>query len=596
MKKLRKRLLITFFVFSSMMAFLFYMLMTRVIEERFISQQDESMTTELKVLSVVIENILNDDQTADLRDSHMIRRLSEQQAFSDERLTLIDQNGVVVFDSEKNSLKMKNHSTRHEVAKVLAGADIARHKRESETSSNVEYYIAVPVKDQQDNTIGVIRLSKNLSTVYDLTTISLIGTLISIFLFLMIVFFMIRHWLAKMESGLAEIEDVADQLVVQNYDKRYAANSYDEINHVGRCMNHLADSIEQHVREKEVNEEQIQELINNLVIGVMLLDEHRNILMTNPAMNQIVGFNLYGQINRDYNEVIKSSDIVTLVERAYEKDKNTNGEITIYYPDEKILDVNVVPIPSKTSDEHNMIVLLYDITEIRRLEKIRTDFATNASHELRTPITALKGFSETLLDGAMYDEEVLTEFLQIMNKEAERLDTIVQDILQLSRLEQKISQVNAEPVRIKEVTEEVFQILQQKAEIKEIKCQVIEEKEIYVFADRDHLKQIILNLVANALSYTGEKGKVLVKISTTDEEVCLQVIDNGIGIPEEDMHRIFERFYRVDRARSRNAGGTGLGLSIVRWLVDSMNARIEVDSELGKGTTFSIYFTAMHDE
>lgn len=594
MKIIRKRLIIVFTIFSLLVTSGFYFMMTNYIEERFVSQQDESMETQLLALSVALEQKIATEEHSDhLALVHGFSAIKSQHILDkDERFTLFNPQGDVLYDSEENSELMENHSDREEVAKVIKGADIARTQRKSDTSDQSEYYIAVPLRDESNRLVAIMRLSKNLSSLYDLTTYSLIGSMVIIIVFLLIIFFLVRHWLLKVEAGLLAIEDVTNELTAQNYEARYQTDSYEEINHVGRQVNELGASIGQRVQESRINEERIQELINHLVIGVMLLDENRQIVMTNPAMNEILGMNLYGQIDRDYNEVIRSSDIVSLTEKAYRKKESINREITIYYPDEKILDVNIVPIPAKDHNELNMIVLLYDITEIRRLEKIRTDFATNASHELRTPITALKGFSETLLGGAMHDEEVLTEFLEIIYKEATRLETIVQDIMQLSRLEQKASQVNAEPVRVSAVAEEVFQILQQKAEIKQIDCQLKETNPIYVLAARDQLKQIILNLVANAITYTPEKGQVTVKINEHAGEVCLIVQDNGIGIPAEDLQRIFERFYRVDQARSRNAGGTGLGLSIVRLLVDSMNGRIEIDTELGRGTIFYIYLPA----
>lgn len=590
MKGLRKHVFLVFIIFSIITAVVFYIWMTSFFEERLNDQQNQHMLSELNALTAVVEQTA-DEVTLQHMDNYIpLKELTNSPNFRDERLTIVDLDGDVVFDSDKEPEQIENQRHRPEVAGVLDGAEVGSHKRKSPISGQMTYYMATPLLNDIGELIGVIRLSEHLPSVYLLTTISLIGTLIVLLLFAATIYLIIHRWTIKIQSGLKAIESVVDDLKENNFDRRYRLDSYEEINHLGRSVNDLSETITRQVHEKEVNEEQIQELINNLVLGVMLLDEDQRIIMTNPAMNEILGTNFYGQLKRDYNEVIKSSDIVTLVEQAYSRGKTVNDEITIYYPDERIIDVNVVPIPSKTSSDLNVIILLYDITEIRRLEKVRTDFVANASHELRTPITALKGFSETLLDGAMEDQEVLTEFLQIINKEAERLDTIVEDILQLSRLEQKVSQVNAQSVRLKDSVEDVFQILQQKAEIKNIHCGLVEAEPTYVFADPDHVKQIVMNLIANAIAYTREDGSVCVRIGVEGEEVYLQVEDNGIGIPEADIPRIFERFYRVDRARSRNAGGTGLGLSIVRWLVDSMNARIEVDSEYKKGSIFSVYF------
>jgi Signal transduction histidine kinase len=305
-------------------------------------------------------------------------------------------------------------------------------------------------------------------------------------------------------------------------------------------------------------------------------------------MNELLGVNLYGKISHIYTDYVKSAELIELIEESYVINEAVNSEILIYFPEEKTLDANVVPVPGKEQGEQSYIVLLYDITEIRRLENIRTDFAANVSHELRTPITALKGFSETLLDGAMYDEEVLVEFLEIMLKESTRLDSMVQDILQLSKLEQRKVSVSKDWIRIREVTEEIFQILQQKIELKQMSYSIEEKTPVSIFTNREQLKQVLMNLIANAITYTPEKGTVIVDISQVADEAQIQIIDSGIGIPEKERTRIFERFYRVDKARSRNSGGTGLGLSIVKWLVDSMDGQIELYSEVNVGTTFKV--------
>ena len=355
-----------------------------------------------------------------------------------------------------------------------------------------------------------------------------------------------------------------------------------------RSMNY-ASSLESQMQEIKQNDKRLRELINHLVIGVMLLDENRQITMVNPIMNEILEENLYGKIGHSYLEVFKSFGLNQLIEAAYEKQELQNREIALLIQDEKIVDVNIVPIPGRMKNTTNYIVLLYDITEIRRLEKVRTDFVANASHELRTPITALKGFSETLLDGALEDREVLIEFLEIMLKESSRLDLMVQDILQLSKLEQKQVRLNVEAIEAKVIVKEVFQILQQKAELKNIELSIEYDEPVYLEVDHDQLKQIILNLVGNAVSYTPENGIVKVELGYDNQEAVIKVVDNGIGIPQEEQSRVFERFYRVDKARSRNAGGTGLGLSIVKYLVENLNGFIELNSELGKGTSFEIH-------
>lgn len=247
-----------------------------------------------------------------------------------------------------------------------------------------------------------------------------------------------------------------------------------------------------------------------------------------------------------------------------------------------------MPITGKIKGELNMIVLLYDITEIRKLEKVKSDFVTNASHELRTPVTALKGFSETLLDGAMEDKTVLKQFLEIMYTESSRLDLLVNDILELSKLEQKQVPLKIERINIQEAILSSFRLVKKEAEHKKMTLILTDTEITYLNGDISRLKQILTNLISNAIAYTGIGGKIEVTVTQTLTEAIIEVKDNGMGIPEDELDRIFERFYRVDKARSRNSGGTGLGLSIVKYLVENFNGTIEVTSKLGLGTIFTV--------
>ena len=236
----------------------------------------------------------------------------------------------------------------------------------------------------------------------------------------------------------------------------------------------------------------------------------------------------------------------------------------------------------------NLIVLLYDISEIRRLEKVRTDFVANASHELRTPVTALKGFAETLLDGAMEDPVILKQFLEIILAESTRLNLLVNDILELSKLEQRQVPLALQQVNISEAVLATFQLVDQKVKEKNMTLELVEKDFVTLHTDPNRLKQILANLINNAVVYTQAGGHITVTVEKTADQVHLHVADNGIGIPEADLGRVFERFYRVDKARSRNSGGTGLGLSIVKYLVENMNGTVTVASKQGNGTTFTV--------
>lgn len=252
-----------------------------------------------------------------------------------------------------------------------------------------------------------------------------------------------------------------------------------------------------------------------------------------------------------------------------------------------------VPMAGNDGVERGMLFLLQDVTAIRRLENMRSEFVANVSHELKTPIAAVKGFAETLLSGGVKDEETARSFLQIIYDESERLNRLIGDILELSKIESKRSPLECSPVHLSTFFEMLSDTLDKVAEKKRISLHLDVPEELFIEADEDKLKQIFLNLLSNSINYTLEGGSVRLKVTSvpTDDEpekVIVAVSDTGIGIPKKDVPRIFERFYRVDKGRSRNSGGTGLGLSIVKHLVELHRGTVTVESELGIGSTFSV--------
>jgi two-component system phosphate regulon sensor histidine kinase PhoR len=234
------------------------------------------------------------------------------------------------------------------------------------------------------------------------------------------------------------------------------------------------------------------------------------------------------------------------------------------------------------------VAVLHDVTETRRLEQIRSEFVANVSHELKTPVTSVKGFAETLLDGAMYDEATLREFLKIIYDESDRLHRLISDILDLSRIEQHRIPLKMEQLNVVDVVAETVQTMRKRIEKKQLELVLPQKRHVMMEADKDRLRQILLNLVTNAIAYTPDKGRIEISLIERENELDLIVSDTGIGISEKDLPRIFERFYRVDKARSRQSGGTGLGLAIVKHLVESYHGKIRVESEEGKGSTFIV--------
>ncbi len=584
MKKLQFRILTVFIVLFTLFSISIGVFSTNLLQDYAQKSQEEALIKQTKTIADLL--YVNGENSIDLESA--ISQLTKLEILDEERLTVIDLSGVVVYDSAANKAALENHSDREEFQAVLNGEKTGISIRESESTNENLYYVAVPLMGSQDELIGVLRLSRpvaDINQINEQIKQSLLIFSLLAFILTTLVTFIITKRIAK---PINDIMDVAKNLSDKRYDVRYTGMAYGEVADLGDTVNELATNLEEQTQEIVQNDKRLYELVNHLVIGVMLIDDHRTIKMVNPAMSTILGEDITHLIGNSYVEATKSYGLSHMIEMAYQKNEKQNDEIYFYYPQDKIVDANIVPIDGKEPGEQNLIVLLYDITEIRRLEKVRTDFVTNASHELKTPITALKGFSETLLDGAMEDKEVLKQFLEIMLAESSRLDFLVNDILELSKLEQKQVPMNIQEINLTETVLSTIQLVKQTADNKQMKLNVIEEDNLLITGDSSRLKQILANLINNAVVYTQEKGKVTVTIKKENDYAVIRVSDNGIGIPEDEQDRIFERFYRVDKARSRNSGGTGLGLSIVKYLIENLNGSISVESKLGLGTTFIV--------
>lgn len=584
MKQLRGRILGFFTLVLVLFTLLFIYLSSNILENQAVEQQGNDLEAQLLTLSSQVdETYVYDGSWEDLSAA-----LDMTADAVSERITFISLTGEVVYDSRADQDTLENHLLRPEVQQVIEGEPIGTYSRESTSTGEYLYYVSVEISGSDGEPLGYLRLSKNVEEMAALTDEVIQILLLFMSVSILVALLFTYYWTKRIIAPLENMKQVTEHLSTKTYSSRYTARSYEEIDELGHSINTLAENLDRQMQEIEQNDAQLKELINHLVIGVLVIDKNRKISMVNPVMNQILDEDLYAKIDQDYDSSLHSADLVELIERSFDKQQLQNKELTLYYPEDKIVDVNVVPIKDAASEPLNYIVLLYDITEIRRLEKVRTDFVANVSHELRTPITAIKGFTETLLDGAMNEEDVLLEFLQIINTESQRLDSMVQDILQLSKLEQRKVIGTVESVRVRNIVSEVERIVHQKIDLKSIHFDIIEKESVTVEIDRDQLKQILLNLISNAVSYTPEQGNVHVSIKNDGDHVLLAVADTGMGIAEEEQPRIFERFYRVDKARSRNAGGTGLGLSIVKWLVENNHGQLSLESKLGQGSTFFV--------
>ncbi|MEN2994507.1 MAG: ATP-binding protein [Thermodesulfovibrio sp.] len=354
----------------------------------------------------------------------------------------------------------------------------------------------------------------------------------------------------------------------------------------------LRESFTERIKNSEfypqvITSENFETILKSITDGIIILDPRGNIIFANRSFMELIKIEDPPE-GKHFMEVIRNFDLLNLLRSSMIGKEELTQEFTIKKGGkETFISAKAIPVIAQEGSVKFLIVLLHDITKLKRLENIRRDFVANVSHELKTPVTAIKGYAETLLDGAINDKENSIKFLEIIKNQADRLNALVEDLLTLSRIESGDIKIEKENIVLEEVVNSVFNILKDKAQKKDILLQQEIPAETTIYADRQRMSQILINLVDNAIKFT-EKGFVKVKFYKENSKKIISVEDTGIGIPKEHLHRIGERFYRVDKARSRQLGGTGLGLAIVKHLVFAHGWQLEIESEVNKGTKVKI--------
>ncbi|MGG1684445.1 two-component system histidine kinase PnpS [Pseudalkalibacillus sp. NRS-1564] len=382
---------------------------------------------------------------------------------------------------------------------------------------------------------------------------------------------------------------VANELASGNFKARTYEYKLDETGQLSHALNILARNLQTMTTSYEIQQNRLMTLIENMDSGLILIDSKGHINLVNRFYKDTFQIQVNDYMDLLYYEAIPYRDIIRIVEETLLVEQTVRKQVELEVGIEiRHFDVSGAPILDQDNKLKGVVLVFHDITELKKLEQMRKDFVANVSHELKTPVTSLKGFAETLLDGAMENKAFRTRFLTIILNESDRLQSLIQDLLDLSKMEQKHFSLNWQVVDLKEVIDDCLLMTQSKAEKKGIEVNVQYEGNLHIKGDTNRLKQVFLNLIANSITYTPEEGKITISVQESSDIVQFIISDNGIGIRKEELPRIFERFYRVDRARSRNSGGTGLGLAIVKHLVEAHHGRIDVKSELGDGTTFVI--------
>jgi two-component system phosphate regulon sensor histidine kinase PhoR len=502
------------------------------------------------------------------------------------RITIINPDGKVLADSEKSEEeipKMENHLGRPEVKAALAGG-VSSDIRYSNTLKISMLYVALPLKNE-NATIGVLRLALALESVQKTLSVIRKTILIGLIFALGLAFVLGSMVAGRAIKPINSMIQISRKFSEGDFSRRIFQPSKDEIGELALTLNKMAREIENKIREIGAQNQKLAAVFTSMIEGVIVIDRAGRIVSINPTVEKIFGVSKKDAEGMVFLEAIRNNDIADVISTILKKGTPLSMEVTLIYPIRRIFEVNAAPIfDNETVD--GCLIVIHDITEIRRLETVRKDFVANVSHELKTPLTSIKGFAETLLEGALDDKENNRSFLNIIREHAERINKLVDDLLSLSHLESKEMALVKEGFNLHQQLEVVIAGFKSQSNKKNIEISNEISRDLSLKADKARMEQVFTNLIDNAIKFNKEKGAIRVYAQDLKDEIKIVVEDSGIGIPPKDMPRIFERFYRVDKAHSRELGGTGLGLSIVKHIVELHGGAVGVESAEGLGSKF----------
>ncbi|MFD0870158.1 MULTISPECIES: two-component system histidine kinase PnpS [Paenibacillus] len=599
MNKFRTRLTVIFIIMIGLSVTAAGILAAKLQENTYIQAQRENMERELHLI------VSTFDWVASGTDEELIRlyneRISQLKQSADARITVIRADGRVLGDSDHDPLTMDNHLDREEVQEAIRSGS-GHSIRYSDTLGHNMLYVVI-ASDASDQPFGYIRMARDLSVVESSLRklwLFLGGGLAVLFLLAGVISYRLAH---NMTRPLEKIIRVAQQISHRDARSRVTVTRNDEIGMLGRAINTMADSLQRQVHRIQENESRLKSVLDNMPSGVMMADLSGKIVLLNRAVEDILGFAAEELRGTVYTEAKLPFELKQMIRECLETHDPIHDEMIVYFPEERILEANISPMARNDEEWSGILIVLHNMTAVRRLERMRSEFVANVSHELKTPVAAVKGFAETLLAGAMDDKETAKSFLQIIYDESERLNRLIGDILELSKIESRRIPLQFSPIEMEHFVEQTVHVVSAEADKRGIRLESSVPPNLFLEADEDRLRQIMINLLSNGINYTPEGGRVRIDVEPVEQEegpesyerVRITISDTGIGIPKKDLPRIFERFYRVDKARSRSSGGTGLGLSIVKHLVELHKGTISVESDAGLGSRFTIELPVIHD-
>lgn len=577
------QILPSFFVVILLTLLLLTWLFSRTLSDFYLEELAVGLEARARLAAIQIGDSFAPDQI-DILDRLSVR-LGEETAT---RFTFILPSGAVLADSLEQPARMENHAQRPEVAMALSG-QVGRTTRYSNTVNRTMLFVAVPVLVQGE-LIGVVRaglavtaIDQALHVIYRQILLSgaivmLLATIVGIFLS------------RRISRPLEAMRQGAERFARGDLSERLAIKGAEEIAALATAMNTMAFELDERMRTVVRQHNEQKAVLASMVEGVLAVDTSEHIIRINRAAANLLGVTPEEVQGRSLQEAIRKADLQRFVSRALTTRDPVEGDIVIHGVETLYLQAHGTLLRGESDQELGALIVLNDVTRLRRLENVRRDFVANVSHELKTPITAIKGFVETLQEGAIREPDSAGQFLDIIVRQADRLNEIIDDLLILARIEQNSDEgeLPRTTMLLTTVVEAAVQACTRMADEKQIRIEQYCPAELSCRINAPLLEQALVNLLTNAIKYSHDQGRILIEALRTNTRITISVRDWGCGIDQIHLPRLFERFYRADKARSRKLGGTGLGLAIVKHIVQAHGGEVTVTSTPGQGSIFSL--------